>query len=94
MIPPARIARDRICKRLRSPGIDSEESILPGWDRFLGSSKDLQRRALAGWYDNTIPTRFLAPIDCSKNLAQVRYRAPPQELAFYNEAISECYSPP
>jgi hypothetical protein len=26
---------------------------------------------LAGWYDNPIPTRFLAPIDCSKIPAQL-----------------------
>ncbi len=32
LIPPAHISRARICKRLRSPGIDSEESILPGWE--------------------------------------------------------------
>jgi hypothetical protein len=30
---------------LRSPGIDSEESIPPGWNRFLGSLKGLQIRA-------------------------------------------------
>ncbi len=29
-------------------------------NRFLGSSKGLQIRALAGRYDNTIPTRFVA----------------------------------
>ncbi len=28
-------------------------------------------RSLAGWCDNRIPTRFLAPIECSKNLALV-----------------------
>jgi hypothetical protein len=57
--------RARICKRLRSPGIDSNESILPAyitwrdgtsnrvvvparkaWNRFLGSLKGLQVRAL------------------------------------------------
>jgi hypothetical protein len=26
--------------------------------------------SLAGWYDNPIPTRFLAPIDCSKTPTQ------------------------
>jgi hypothetical protein len=35
-------------------------------NRFLASLKSLQIRALAGWYDNPIPTRFLAPIDCLK----------------------------
>jgi hypothetical protein len=58
-------ARADICKRLRSPGIDSEESIPPeyvawrasttnrvdvparqGKNRFLGSFKGLQIRAL------------------------------------------------
>jgi hypothetical protein len=57
--------RGRICKRLRSPGIDSNESIPPAfitwrdgtsnrvvvlarkaWNRFLGSLKGLQIRAL------------------------------------------------
>ena len=46
-IPPAYEAWARICKCLRSLGIDSAS---------LGS--------LAGRYNNTIPTRFLAPIDC------------------------------
>ncbi len=27
--------------------------------------------SMAGWYDNPIPTRFLAPIDCSKIPAQL-----------------------
>jgi hypothetical protein len=59
-------SRDRICKRLRSPGIDSNESIPPAYvacragtsnrvvvparqagNRFLGSIKGLQIRALA-----------------------------------------------
>jgi hypothetical protein len=35
-------------------------------NRFLGSLKALQIRDLAGRYDNPIPTRFLALIDCSK----------------------------
>ncbi len=35
-------------------------------NRFLDSLKDLQIRALAGRYDNPIPTQFLAPIDCLK----------------------------
>jgi hypothetical protein len=39
---------DRIFKFLRSPGIDSKKSI----------------STLAGRYDDPIPTRFLAPIDC------------------------------
>jgi hypothetical protein len=59
--------RDRICKRLWSPGIDFEESmplayvawragttytvVVPvrqAWNRFLGSFKGLQIRALNG----------------------------------------------
>ncbi len=36
-------------------------------NRFLGSLKGLQIRALAGWYDNPIPTRFLGPTDFLKN---------------------------
>ncbi len=60
--------RARICKRLWSPGIDSEESISPAYvarragttkrvvvpalqpeNRFLGSIKGLQIRALISW---------------------------------------------
>ncbi len=60
-------SRARICKRLRRPGIDSEDSILPAYvalragtakrivvparqagNRFLGSLKGLQIRALLG----------------------------------------------
>jgi hypothetical protein len=29
--------------------------------------------ALAGLYDNPIPTQFLAPIDCSKNRSSVQH---------------------
>jgi hypothetical protein len=32
-------ARVRVCKRLRSPGIDSEESIPPGWELIPGLLK-------------------------------------------------------
>ncbi len=39
-------------------------------NRFLGSIKGLKIRALAGWYDNPIPSRFLAPIDCLNISAQ------------------------
>jgi hypothetical protein len=35
-------------------------------NRFLGSLKGLQIRALACRYGNPIPTRFLASIDCLK----------------------------
>jgi hypothetical protein len=85
----AYVAWARICKRLRSPGIASKESIplaYVAWragtsnrvvvparragNRFLGSLKGLQIRALAGRYDKPIPTRFLAPIDCLKIPAQ------------------------
>jgi hypothetical protein len=81
----SRLSRAGICKRLRRPGIDSEDSIPPAYvawrasttnrvvvparragNRFLCSLKGLQIRALAGRYDNPIPTRFLALIDCSK----------------------------
>jgi hypothetical protein len=40
-------------KLLWSPGIDSKELIPPAY-------------VLAGLYNNPIPTRFLAPLDCSK----------------------------
>ncbi len=41
----------RIFKYIRNPWIDSKESIPP---------------AYVACYDNPIPTRFLAPIDCLK----------------------------
>ncbi len=47
----------RLIKLLRSPGIDSKESI----PRLC---------SLAGLYDNPITTRFLAPIECLKIPAQ------------------------
>jgi hypothetical protein len=42
-----------ILKLLWSPGIDSKELIPPAY-------------ALEGLYNNPIPARFLAPLDCSK----------------------------
>ncbi len=48
--------RDGIFKPIRSPEIDSKEPIPPTFSQ-------------AGQYDNPIPTRFLAFIDCSKILA-------------------------
>ncbi len=53
------LAGARIFKLLRSPRIDSKEPIPPG------------RVALAGRYDNPVPTRFLAPVDCKKNSSTV-----------------------
>jgi hypothetical protein len=44
----------RIVKLIKAPRIDFKESIPPA------------SVALAGRYDNPIPTRFLAPIECSK----------------------------
>ena len=45
----ADVSRARICKRLRIPGIDSEEWIPPGWEpiprllkRFTNTRSDLQ----------------------------------------------------
>ncbi len=43
------------------------------WNRFLGSLKVKKKFGLAGRYDNTIPTRFLAPIDCSRIPALVSF---------------------
>jgi hypothetical protein len=50
-------ARARIFKRLWSPGIDPRKEFR-------------QPMCLAGRYDNPIPTRFLAPLDCLKLPAQ------------------------
>ncbi len=48
--------RHGIFKLLKSPGIDSKESIPPAYVAWR-----------VGRYDNPIPTLFLAPdIDCSK----------------------------
>ncbi len=54
-----RSAKARIFKRLLSAGIDSKESIPPALC------------SLAGRYDNHIPHRFLASIDCLKIPAQL-----------------------
>jgi hypothetical protein len=51
--------RGGIFKLLRSPGIDTKESIPPA------------NVAWAGRYDNPIPTRFLVSINCYKIPAQV-----------------------
>jgi hypothetical protein len=55
-----RIPRARICKRLRSPGIEFQ-----GFDFASLCS-------LAGRYDNPIPTRFLTLIDYTKIPAPLR----------------------
>jgi hypothetical protein len=55
-------------KATEDGGLDSLESI-------PGLPKRLQIRALAGRYDNPIPTRFLAPINCSKFPAQGAHQA-------------------
>jgi hypothetical protein len=68
-ISPAYVARAHICKRLRRPGIDSEDSIPPAyaaWQAGTLSARQAGNRFLAGRYDNPLPTRFLAPIDCLK----------------------------
>jgi hypothetical protein len=78
LIPPAYVARARIFKLSRSPRIDSKKPIPPGcvaWRAgtttlFLLGSFSPHRLfkfpVQAGRYDNPIPTRFLAPIDCSQ----------------------------
>ncbi len=40
--------------------------MLQRLDSIPGFLKCLTMPPLAGWYDNPIPARFLAPIDCSK----------------------------
>ncbi len=52
-------------KLLRSPGIDSKDSNPPAYVCIL-----------AGRYENSIPTRFLAPIDCLKIPAQYSWLLP------------------
>ncbi len=49
-------------KLLWSPGVDSMVLIPP-------------THALAGLYNNPIPARFLAPLDCSKACLQIRAQA-------------------
>jgi hypothetical protein len=77
--------RARTCKRLRSPGIDSKESIPPAYlawragtsngvviparqaeNRFLGSLKGLQIRALDGAQDRELAANR-SPRGCEKN---------------------------
>ncbi len=47
----------RIFKLLRSPETDSKELIPPAYEAWQADSC---------WYNTTIPTRFLAPIDFLK----------------------------
>jgi hypothetical protein len=56
-----RLARARIFKLSRSPGIDSKESIPPAYAAWLSGTTTLY------------PTRFLAPIDCLQIPAQATY---------------------
>ncbi len=75
---------DGIFKLLRSPGIDFKESIPPAYVAWAGIFKLLWSPgidsaslcSLAGRYDNPIPTRFLAPKDCSKIPAQTAVMCP------------------
>jgi hypothetical protein len=68
------VQSDQICKLLRSLGIDSKESIPPAYVAWRAGTTTLfllgidpaSLCSMAGRYDNPIPTRFLAPIDCSK----------------------------
>jgi hypothetical protein len=83
-IPPTYVAcRARICKPFKKP-----RNRFPAWrNRSLGIDsrlhKRLKIRALAGRFDNPIPTRFLALIECSKIPAQNCNRCefvPPQDV--------------
>ncbi len=53
--------RARIFKLLKSPRIDSKQSIPPAYVAW-------RRR-----YDNLVPTRFLAPMDCLQIRAQLEH---------------------
>ncbi len=76
-IPLAYVAWARICKPVKEPrnrfsawcSGKSNMSVIPARraeNRFLGSLTGLQIPPLAGRYDDSIPTRFLAPIGCYK----------------------------
>jgi hypothetical protein len=95
-ISPAYVAcRVRICKPFKKP-----RNRFPAWrNRSLGIDsrlhKRLQIRALAGRYDNPIPTRFLALIDCSKFPAQNGSRCefvPPTTGRTYPSSLHIRYS--
>ncbi len=80
------ISRAWICKHIRSPGIDFKKSIpgllkvVQIHRRYFKTFKEPRNRfqwfhfaglcSLAGRYDNSFPTRFLTPIDCSTIQAQ------------------------
>jgi hypothetical protein len=66
--------RARTFKFLWTPGIDSKELIPPAYVAYTGR------------YDNLIPTRFLASIDCLK--IPTMYSLPKFPL-FFNSAFSE-----
>ncbi len=69
-ISPAHIAwraGGRICKSLRSPGIDSKESIPPGWESTNGLIKRFTNSgSVRQPFSYSVP---IAPIDCSKTPA-------------------------
>jgi hypothetical protein len=50
--------------------VPARQTTQPGgigsWESILGFIKSLKIRALASWFDNPVPTRFLTPIDCFK----------------------------
>ncbi len=51
LLPPLSFIRGRICKRLRSPGIDSKESIPPAYVAWRASIRQigLSYRPAQGW---------------------------------------------
>jgi hypothetical protein len=81
-VPPAYVASAGIVKQ--SIGVRNQVGIRLSYrpirlhsladfvllESILELPKSLQIRILAGRYDNPLPTRFLAPIDCSKIPAQ------------------------
>ncbi len=50
--------------------VPARQATQPGgngsFESILGLPNSLKTRPLAGRYDNPIPTRFLAPVDCLK----------------------------
>ncbi len=64
----------RICKHLRSPGIDSEESNPPGWKSIPGLLKGSQIRALVFF---TVCIQYDERFNTAGSLYTVRPWAPP-----------------
>ncbi len=90
--------RAQICKLLWCPGIDSWGGIFKLLGKQFQGIDSVSLCSLAGWYDNSIPTRFLVLIDCSKITALgflkfYKFGLRDNNVVMYSTSIySKCYA--